>query len=170
MNISSLLYTFLKEEVKDSSNMVLVTENACTPYVATDINMYILQGLEFVVIPYQENQPVDPLLWDSNLCLVSLFDINNYLEDDVKNVICSLFRMTAFIKQCTLKNRTAQDILQIVNFGYMAWKFISAIYESSWDKLIANKENMTLKQCIFTQFNKTPSNKTSFNLDKGKGK
>jgi len=75
--------------------------------------------------------------------------------------------MTAFIKQCTLENRTAQDILQIVSFGYMTWKFISAIYESSWDKLMAN---MTFRQYIFTQFNKTPSNKTLFNLDKGKGK
>ena len=167
INISSLLYTFLKEEVKDSSNIVLVTKNAYTPYVATDINMCMLQGLQFIVIPYQGNQPVDPLLQDSNLCLVSLFDIYNYLEDDIKNVICSLFRITAFIKQCTLENRTAQDILQIVSFGYMTWKFISAIYESSWDKLMAN---MTFRQYIFTQFNKTPSNKTLFNLDKGKGK
>ena len=37
--------------------------------------------------------------------------------------------------------------------------FSLAIYESSWDKLIANKKNKLFRQCISTQFNKSTLNK-----------
>jgi len=67
--------------------------------------------------------------------------------------------MAAFIKKCLLENRTTQDILQIMDFRYIAWKFLLAIYESGWDKLMANKENMSFRQYVSAQFNKTSSNK-----------
>ena len=76
--------------------------------------------------------------------------MDNYLEDDTKNVIYSLLRIALFIKQYSLENRKAQIIPQITDFGYIAWKFLLAIYQSSWDKFIANKDNKTFKQCIFT--------------------
>jgi len=63
--------------------------------------------------------------------------------------------LAAFIKQYPLKNRTAQNIPQIVSFEYVTWKFILAIYKSGWDKLMADKKNMTFRQCISAQFNKT---------------
>ena len=34
----------------------------------------------------------------------------------------------------------------------MAWDFISSIYESGWDKLTANKNNNSFRQCISAQF------------------
>ena len=79
--------------------------------------------------------------------------------------------MALFIKQYSLENKKAQIIPQITDFGYIAWKFLLAIYQSSWDKFIANKDNKTFRQCIFTQFNKIPSNKkTLSNLNKDKDK
>ena len=39
----------------------------------------------------------------------------------------------------------------------MAWKFLSFIYKSKWNKLIANKNNKTFKQCISSQFNMKPT-------------
>jgi len=56
-----------------------------------------------------------------------------------------------FIKQCPLKNRTAKDILQIVEFGFTVWEFLSAIYESDWDKLTANNDNC-YKTRVWTDF------------------
>ena len=52
----------------------------------------------------------------------------------------------------------AKDILQISEFGFTAWEFISAIYESSWDKLIVSRNNNSFKQCVYSQFNRTPNN------------
>ena len=65
--------------------------------------------------------------------------MNEYLERDTKNIICILLRMVAFIKQCRLENKTEKDILQISEFGFVAWEFLSAIYKAEWNKLIANK-------------------------------
>jgi len=57
-----------------------------------------------------------------------------------------------------LKNKIAKDIPQIVEFELIAWEFLSAIYESSWDKLMVKKENKTFRQYIYSQFNSIPSN------------
>ena len=51
----------------------------------------------------------------------------------------------------------------------MAWKFLSFIYKSKWNKLIANKNNKTFKQCISSQFNMKPTkNIVNNNLSKDK--
>jgi len=69
----------------------------------------------------------------------------------------SLLRIVAFIKQHSLVNRIVKDILQISEFSFVAWEFLFAIYKSSWNKLIANKNNKSFKQYMFLQFNKTPT-------------
>jgi len=38
--------------------------------------------------------------------------------------------MATFIKQHLLENRIAEDISQIAEFGFVAWEFLSTIYES----------------------------------------
>jgi len=57
------------------------------------------QGLKLSAIPYIDNQFADLQLWDSNFYSISLFSIYKYLEDDTKNIICSLLRIVVFIKQ-----------------------------------------------------------------------
>ena len=40
----------------------------------------------------------------------------------------------------------------------MEWNFLLIIYESGWDKLAANKNKNSFKQCVFVQFNRKLSN------------
>lgn len=41
-----------------------------------------------------------------------------------------------------------------MEFSFIACKFIIVIYESRWDKLMANNKDRTFQQYIFSQFNK----------------
>ena len=111
----------------------------------------MLIRLEPSTIPYSADQPVDPQLWDGRFCPISLFRINEYLEGDAKNIACSLYRMAVFIRQRKLKDKTTKDISQIVEFRFTAWNFILSIYESGWDKLNANKNNNSFRQCVILQ-------------------
>ena len=85
---------------------------------------------------------------------------------DIKNIICSLLRITSFIKQRPLGNRSDKNISQIIEFGFAVWKFINTIYKSGWDKLTTNNKEITFRQYISSQFNKKPAK----NLNSGKGK
>ena len=81
-------------------------------------------------IIYAANQPADLQLWDSNFCPILIFDMNEYLEDDAKNIMCLLLRIVAFIRQHKLENKTTENISQISEFGFVTWDFLLAIYKS----------------------------------------
>jgi len=51
------------------------------------------------------------------------------------------FKMVALIWQYKLKGKTAKNIIQIAEFEFAACDFLSSIYESGCDTLMANKEN-----------------------------
>jgi len=91
-------------------------------------------------IIYVANHFADLQLWDSNFYSILIFDMNEYLEDDAKNVMCSLLRIGVFIRQHKLEDKTTENISQIFEFGFVAWDFLLAIYESGWNKLEANKD------------------------------
>ena len=61
-------------------------------------------------ILYQANQPADPMSWDGNFSLISLFGTVKVLEGDAKNIVCSLQRITTFIKQRPLSDKDGLDI------------------------------------------------------------
>ena len=116
----ALSYATVREEMNDI-NMAPVVEaidphviNTCTlqgqAALAIINNMSTPQGIEPSVISYSVNQPVDPQLWDSSFCLISLFGMNKYLEDNAKNITCSLYRLVSFIRQRKLKDKTAENI------------------------------------------------------------
>jgi len=69
-------------------------------------------------------------LWNGSFFPISLFGMNKYSEGDTKNIICSLLRIAVFIKQQKLKDKTAENISYIVEFGFAAWKFLSTIYKA----------------------------------------
>jgi len=79
--------------------MANVVEPTLNPHRMVISNTYVPQDLESLAIPYLANQPADPQLQDSNFYLISLFEINEYLEDNAKNITCLLLRMAAFIRQ-----------------------------------------------------------------------
>jgi len=68
-------------------------------------------------------------LWNSNFCPILLFSINEYLKGNMRNITCSLHRIVASIRQRRLKDKTAEDIPQILEFGHVAWEFLLSIYE-----------------------------------------
>jgi len=56
-----------------------------------------------------------------------------------------------------------------LEFGFAAWDFLLAIYESDWDKLAANKNQKSFRQCVSVQFNrKSVNNSVPNKEDKGK--
>jgi len=59
-------------------------------------------------------------LWDGRFCPISIFKVNEYLEEDVKIIVCSLYRITAFIRQRKLDGKIGDDILQIAECGFAA--------------------------------------------------
>jgi len=112
----------------------LQMSNVESPFPTHDIGMNNIiaspPALEPSVIPYQANQPVDPLLWNRNFLAISLFGTDEFLSGNAKNIACSLQRMVNFIKQRPISDKTEKDIPQIDQFGYAAWQFILAIYEA----------------------------------------
>ncbi len=104
--------------------------------------------LESSAISYQENQPVDPNLWDSIFVLISIFRVDQYISGNTQNITCFLLQIAQFIKQQSLGDKTVEDILLIFKFGAVAWQFINAIYESGWDKsLQTTKINLSDNVC-----------------------
>jgi len=95
--------------------------------------------------------------------------VNEYLEEDSKNIVYSLYRIAVFIRQKRLEDKTAKNISQIAEFGYVVWNFISSIYKLEWDILAANKDNKSFKLYISVQFKlKVPMNNIGNNKDLSK--
>jgi len=86
------------------------------------------------IIPYSANVLADPNLWDSDFRPTSLFGTNEFLQSNVRNMACSLQQMASFLRQRSLKDCDG-NIPQLAPFGDATWTFISAIFESGWDKL-----------------------------------
>ena len=57
-----LSYTFLKEGMKDTINMVLVVKTPYVSHIMNSTDVYTSQGIEILAISYLVNQPIDLLL------------------------------------------------------------------------------------------------------------
>jgi len=97
--------------------------------------------LEYSVIPYTENQPADPDLWDGVFSPISLFGVEKFLSSDVQNITCLLLRVGTFIQQCHLGNKPASDYPELTEIGAALWQLINVVYESKWDRLPMDENN-----------------------------
>lgn len=70
----------------------------------------------------------------------------------MQKIVCLLYRIAIFIRQRKLRNKIAKNILQIVEFSFTVWDFISFIYKSGQDKLTTCKDNFSFRQCVLLQF------------------
>lgn len=86
-------------------------------------------------IPYEENQPADPDLWDGNFGAVSIFGTKECFECDTANISLSLHRAATYIRQRDLSGGDPNTLPQLLAFGNAAWNLLTAIYASQWDKL-----------------------------------
>ena len=131
-------------KIGDSNNVkkTIAIENTLEPYSLVTNNMYKHQGLDSSAILYLINQLTELQLWNGSFCPIFIFGMNEYLEGDAKNIVCSLYRIAAFIRQYKIENKTAEEVME---FGFVAWDFISSIYKSVWDKLTAYKDNISFR-------------------------
>ena len=56
---------------------------------------------------------------------------NTYDNGDMKNIICLLLKIVAFIRQHKLENKTVKNISQINKFSFVAWNFLLC-YRMLW--------------------------------------
>lgn len=142
------------------------------PYGTIADNTYSPHKLEPSAIPYSIDQSTDLQLQDSSFCVISIFRINEYLEDDAKNITFLLYKIATFIRQKKLENKTTKDISQTEKFGFIIWDFILSIYKSNQNRLIACKNNSSFRQCMSSQFktkaSSVKSNKKNNLINSGK--
>jgi len=55
-------------------------------------------------IPYEANSPADSNLWDGHFGPVSLFGTNEVLQNNMRNISCSLIQIVQFIRQRNISN------------------------------------------------------------------
>ena len=76
-----------------------------------------------------------------------------HLALDVKHIKESLCQIQKYILNKLIESDKANDVKDLENICEVAWGFISALYESHWDYLIADKNNFSFRQKVKAQFN-----------------
>ena len=111
-----------------------------------------------IQLNYNPNQALDPDSldpdsWDGNFHTVSLHSFMKYLALDVLNIKESLFKMQKYILGKTIENNSVNDINDFKNMGKSLWEFISTIYNSHWDNLFVDNNQMTFRSKVKSKFN-----------------
>ena len=60
--------------------------------------------------------------------------------------------MTNYIKNKNIESNKINNVLDLKGISEVAWTFISAIYKSEWNSLIANKDNQSFRQKFASKF------------------
>ena len=102
---------------------------------------------------YDLNQALDPDSWDGNFHTVSFHSSMKYLALDMLNIKESLFRMQKYILGKTIKNNSANNINDFKDMGKSLWEFIFTIYNSHWDNLFVDNNQMTFRSKVKSKFN-----------------
>ena len=76
--------------------------------------------------------------------------------------------MTKYIENKKIENNKANEVPDLNSIDKAAWKFISTIYNSEWDSLIADKTNNSFRQKFLLKF--TPKLDLVKTSNKGKKK
>jgi len=82
-------------------------------------NYALTQGpsLESIAIAYPEFHLIDFKLWDGITSMTLIFRVNTYIETNTQNIISSLSRISKFIKQYSLDDKTKINIHSITLFS-----------------------------------------------------
>ena len=106
-----------------------------------------------IQLNYDLNQALDPDSWDGNFHIVSFHSSMKYLALDMLNIKESLFRMQKYILGKTIKNNSANNINDFKDMGKSLWEFIFTIYNSHWDNLFVDDNQMTFRSKVKSKFN-----------------
>ena len=102
-------------------------------------------------ISYKANDLADPNLWDGHFGPVSLFGINKFLQNNTRNISCSLIHIAELIKQRCITNQDRNKIPQLDTFGEAAFTFILAIHKAGWDKLNITDKTKSATKSVLNQ-------------------
>jgi len=95
-------------------------------------------GSESTILNYSNGQLSDPNLWDGVCQALSLFGSEEFLSEDVANIVCSLKRIRKYIKHHLVDKVAPYGESAVV--AKNLWDLISMIYQLKWDLLIYDKE------------------------------
>ena len=88
-----------------------------------------------------------------------------HLASGAFNIKESLTRMQKYIASKSIDNNKANDVKDLNGMGKAIWEFISVVYDSHWDALYADNNNITFKNKVKSKFSpqarniQIPSNK-----------
>jgi len=94
---------------------------------------------------------MEPELWDGSFHLISLHRSMEHLVFDAKNIKDSLSFMAKYIGNKQVNPIKSNELEDFKDIGEAIWSFISSVYQSKWDLLIANKNNKSLRQKILNK-------------------
>ena len=112
-------------------NMALALNNMRLPhidYMANSQNTSDITHIE-VLINYNINAPIEADAWDGKAYPISIFGYMEFLEIDAKNIFMSLLYMANFIRARKIQQGQISDMVELQDFGEVAWSFISSIYK-----------------------------------------
>ena len=106
------------------------SQSSAVQIVGDNISMPHNQGIditntgptsESLAISYNNNQSIDPDLWNNVFSPISLIRIKNFLSSNAPNIICLLLRIEMFIKQYSLDNKPVKNFPELVEIGVTFW-------------------------------------------------
>jgi len=119
---------------------------------------------------YDINQTLDPETWDSNFHAILLYSSMEYLASDIKHIKESLRRIQKYILNKSIEDNKVNNVKNLEGIREVVWGFISTLYESHWDQLFADKNNLSFRYKVKAQLSlqtiKETSPKKGKNIDK----
>ena len=131
------------------------------------LNQPLCENVINIYFNYNLDKALDPKFWDGNLHAVLLHSSIEHLALDALNIKESLTRMQKYIASKSIDNDKVNDVKDLNGMGKAIWEFISAVYDSHWDTLYADNNNMTFRNKVKSKFSPQARNiQTSSNKGK----
>ena len=136
-------------KVANTRNNMSATSQQCVSNVNENTTSMHGDDVAFnVPLPYDPNALMEPELWDGSFHLILLHRSMEHLAFDAKNIKDSLTFMAKYIGNKQVNPTKSNELEDFKGIGEAIWSFISSVYQSKWDLLIADKNDKSLRQKI----------------------
>ena len=105
-----------------------------------------------VQLNYDPDQALDSESWDGNFHAISLHRSMEHIASDVLSIKKSLLRIKKYISDKSINGDKANDFKDLSGMGKSIWEFISLVYDSHWNVLFVDENNMTLRNKVKSKF------------------
>ena len=122
-----------------------------------------------VPLQYNPNTSMEPELWDGSFHPISLHRSMEHLTFNAKNIKNSLSFMAKYIGNKQINPVKSNKLENFKGIREAIWSFISLVYQSKWDSLIADKNDKSLRQKILDKLTPRiipPTNRNNKSVDK----